>query len=132
MVCAADNTMFLTVNNICDLQARLFRWLIITHPHRRSCSCLSVRARGWLASLWLWLQSAGVLSADVPAALCFVPDATKLLVYTSPLLMGRVLLYDYRLASVVRSVGVPQVGQQHSARPHAPTHSCTPPSIHPR
>ncbi len=53
---------------------------------------------------------AGLLSPDVPALVCFLPGATKHLAYSSPLLLGRVLLYDYRLAAVVRSVAVPQVG----------------------
>lgn len=45
----------------------------------------------------------------MPACVAFVPRATKLLVYSSSLLLGKLLVYDYRLATVVRSVSVTQV-----------------------
>ena len=68
----------------------------------------------WL--LWAaWVPQVGDdevlqgLSPDIPSLITFVPTATKLLVFTSPLLLGRVLLYDYRTADVVRSVAVPMV-----------------------
>ncbi|KAG2491091.1 hypothetical protein HYH03_010535 [Edaphochlamys debaryana] len=51
----------------------------------------------------------GLLSPDVPALLGFVGGATKLLAFSSPLLCGEVLVYDYRLAAVVRRVRAPQM-----------------------
>ncbi len=35
--------------------------------------------------------------------------ASQLIAYSSPLLLGKVLLFDYRIASVVRSVALPQM-----------------------
>ncbi|PNH08695.1 WD repeat domain-containing protein [Tetrabaena socialis] len=50
-----------------------------------------------------------LLSPDVPSLLAFVGGATKLLAFSSPLLLGAVLMYDYRLAAVVRRITVPQM-----------------------
>lgn len=55
------------------------------------------------------VQSAGSLSLDVPSMVQFVPGTTKVVAYTSPLLLGKVLLFDYRLASVVRCINLPQM-----------------------
>ncbi|KXZ51900.1 hypothetical protein GPECTOR_11g333 [Gonium pectorale] len=49
------------------------------------------------------------LSPDVPALLAFVGSGTKLLTYSSPLLLGAVLVFDYRLSAVVRRVRIPQM-----------------------
>ncbi|GIL93850.1 hypothetical protein Vretimale_214 [Volvox reticuliferus] len=48
-------------------------------------------------------------SPDVPALLAFVGTATKLITFSSPLLPGAVLVFDYRLGVVVRKVTIPQV-----------------------
>lgn len=47
---------------------------------------------------------------DLPACVQFVPGSPRALVYSSPLLLGRVIVFDYRLSTVIRSIGLPQVG----------------------
>ncbi|GFR42731.1 hypothetical protein Agub_g3650 [Astrephomene gubernaculifera] len=53
--------------------------------------------------------SAQSQSPDVPALLSFLGGGSKLLAFSSPLLLGEVVVYDYRLAAVVRRVTVPQM-----------------------
>ncbi|GLI66011.1 hypothetical protein VaNZ11_009714 [Volvox africanus] len=48
-------------------------------------------------------------SPDVPALLAFVGTATKLITFSSPLIPGAVVVFDYRLGVVVRKVTIPQV-----------------------
>ena len=63
------------------------------------------------------MQTQGSLSHDVPALAQFVPSSTKLVAYSSPLLLGKVLLFDYRSSCVVRSVHLTQmVASMHLAR----------------
>jgi hypothetical protein len=38
--------------------------------------------------------------------------------YSSPLLLGKVLLFDYRLAAVTRSIAVPQMVRSLAASPN--------------
>ncbi|GAX72875.1 hypothetical protein CEUSTIGMA_g330.t1 [Chlamydomonas eustigma] len=54
-------------------------------------------------------QSPGSLSKDVPACIQFVPGSPRTLAYTSPLLLGKVIIYDFRLSKVIRSVGLTQM-----------------------
>ena len=54
-------------------------------------------------------SSSGSLSQDVPACIQFVPGSSRALAYTSPLLLGKVIVFDYRLSTVTRSVGLPQM-----------------------
>ncbi len=55
------------------------------------------------------LQTPGSLSKDVPACIQFVPGSVREVVYSSPLLLGKVLVFDYRLSSVVRFIGLTQM-----------------------
>lgn len=45
----------------------------------------------------------------VQALAAFMPHAARLLIFTSPCLMGTVLLFDYEAGAVVRSISLPQV-----------------------
>ncbi|KAL6762255.1 hypothetical protein V8C86DRAFT_2523381 [Haematococcus lacustris] len=62
-------------------------------------------------------EPAMALSTDVPAVVQFIPHSTKVLAYSGPLLLGKVLLFDYRLARVVQSVAVPEVVGSLAASP---------------
>eukprot|EP00798_Chlamydomonas_sp_ICE-L_P014443 gene14443-20451_t len=62
-------------------------------------------------------ESAGSLSTDVPSAISFVPGDAKAVVYTSPLLLGKILLFDYRLARVSRSIVLTQMSRSLAVSP---------------
>ena len=62
-------------------------------------------------------QSDGSRSKDVPAVIRFIPASTRTLAYSSPLLLGKVVIFDYRLNTVVRSIGLTQMVVSISASP---------------
>jgi len=53
-------------------------------------------------------ESLGALSHDIPAIARFVPKNAKVVAYSSPLLLGKVVLFDYRTATATNSVCIPQ------------------------
>ncbi|MEW5311102.1 MAG: hypothetical protein WDW38_002844 [Sanguina aurantia] len=46
---------------------------------------------------------------DVPSCVAFLPASVKLLAYSSSLMLGQVLLFDYRAAAVLRTISMPQM-----------------------
>ena len=57
-------------------------------------------------------DSPGSLSRDVPACIAFVPGAGQTaVVYASPLLLGKALVYDYRRSAALLSVGLTQMAR---------------------
>ena len=68
-----------------------------------------------------FMQSAGAKSKDILAAIRFIPMSTRTLAYSSPLLLGKVVVFDYRLNTVVRSIGLTQMVVSISASPDGTT-----------
>lgn len=56
-----------------------------------------------------YLQSVHNSITDVPSCVAFLPASVKLLAYSSSLMLGQVLLFDYRAAAVLRTISMPQV-----------------------
>lgn len=62
-----------------------------------------------VVAMYLCQQKPGLVPGSVPAMAEFSRSSVAVIVYTGPLMLGQVVLFDYQAATVVRSISLPQL-----------------------